>query len=585
MTNMQDVKSWSARHWRRIFLGMAAFLGVVALWFGGNPNPWSDPEHLAKVDVELDQNTRADLERELRTLARVAGITAPVALNKPFDPVKLNIHIVRGDLDGRDKLQDGDARYDAGWDVLLLSTRVVRPMVPGLEYANVHLSTDPQESLIAQTWFQFVVLHELGHRTLHRYVAVAKDVAEQQADKFAFEHLAELQVEQAGKGDDPNLFSPQLIAGLPPADRRIAVTASTLTMLSVGLQFSDVAFSTFFSDPAHDAFVKRFVPYLTELLLRTTTFQARTIVQLALAYLDRVRLTGESVVAEIHLSRPIGKLFYENGQVIVVADDKELNWARIDLPSPPYKTSAEGTGPAVIDVASWTKGNPPAPAEAEPSHEPPDPQELTRMLMETSGKAPAGVEFPRCDDVQSVPAEGSSLLLGFYCNFGLFGARYDTNAKTLSGLHQFNWTQKFLEQPGAVFPANGDASKGWLVIDTASDGKHDQEFALKLYELGQSPPKLVNEEPLVADTIPNGTSALDWFRISHPPVLSCDRLSANLITCLDYIDARFFFDVEHGVTLAVVYPASAYIAGAGEGRFIFYVPGGYHVFLIQLGVR
>jgi hypothetical protein len=131
------------------------------------------------------------------------------------------------------------------------------------------------------------LLHEFGHRTLHRNVdpttlfdQQARRRYEDEADAFAFDHLARLLTapnDMFGSASmRTGLLNRRNVDRLPESDRNAAIVASLIQEFSVNLLFSNTAVSTFDSEIAHTAFVERFKPRLGDLLSKTTTREGRT---------------------------------------------------------------------------------------------------------------------------------------------------------------------------------------------------------------------------------------------------------------------------------------------------------------------
>jgi hypothetical protein len=296
-------------------IGCGFLIGALLIWLAvSESNPWSSPSYVASLSEKMSDSELSVFQRDIGAIRSAVGTSASINVNQPWQSGALNVYVLASD-----KLlgwSSGGASYWPRQDVILIDKNAVWPYVTQSLYAGTNTLLTRQASNYDGLWRRFILLHELGHRTLHRNVdpttlfdRQARRRYEDEADAFAFDHLARLLTTP----NDPygeittraGLFNRRNIERLPEPDRNAAIVASLIQEFSVNLLFSNAAVSTFDSGIAHKAFVERFKPRLGELLSKTTTKEGRTYVLISLAAVERVESAGRNIVAEIVSELPI----------------------------------------------------------------------------------------------------------------------------------------------------------------------------------------------------------------------------------------------------------------------------------------
>jgi hypothetical protein len=355
-----DVDTALRRYGTKTAAGLV--LSALVVWLAvDSSNPWKNPSHLKTVTARVDESEVVALHDDVAAAIRAVHASAKVNLNGRWDRNSINVYLLESTDSALPGWGAGGASYHPRHDVLLIDKHVAWPYVTGPSYAAAATVASQERSASDRLWLQFVLLHELGHRTLHRHVkptAIADELMkrrlEDEADAFAFKHLANLVGEAPPSRERVGLFSRSRIARLPEADRSAAIIASLIEEFSVSLLFSNAAVSTYYSDTAHKAFVERFRPRVHDLLLKTTTKGGRIFVLLALAAIERVEEAGRNIVAEIVSEAPIKDVsFTEKGLRINVTHKPDpLELMAVEVP----RSSFMHGGPAPVRIRLATNG-------------------------------------------------------------------------------------------------------------------------------------------------------------------------------------------------------------------------------------
>lgn len=263
--------------------GVIALLLFVAL----EPSPGSrrgrdiDAALESGAILALDGAETSELFETLKILANAAGIDRPVTLNAPYRPDRLNVYITTPAARAVTHCGPGNAIYDPALDAIFVDVAVLRPFSKG--GLSGLLSTDqltaPTKQLVS-TYFNFVVLHEMGHRHLHRKAGTAifdragiSRRLEDEADDFAIKAMLKAystfmlssQVVASGiYGETYSsgmswLNSEELVAYPDETgqDRAALDLVMTVQAMTRGMFVEGYPFSPFYSDEAHATFIDR----------------------------------------------------------------------------------------------------------------------------------------------------------------------------------------------------------------------------------------------------------------------------------------------------------------------------------------
>jgi hypothetical protein len=223
---------------------------------------------IGEKDSQLLQQTAAEM-------VKANGIGADIAVNQRYDPSRLNIYVTSSAAERITNCGPGNAIYDSDLDTIfideqLFSTDGFRNIVDASGYTAVAGFREDLE--FPKIYTRFVLLHELGHRQLHRHVSffdrvletAAIDAREREADRFAIQAMETFYA--FDRTHDHLVGDPQLdlIGGsitlgpaIPPQAQIFADLAGTLFVMSVFNLHLNTPYSPFFQDKLHPTFLDR----------------------------------------------------------------------------------------------------------------------------------------------------------------------------------------------------------------------------------------------------------------------------------------------------------------------------------------
>lgn len=281
--------------------------------------------------VQLTPKERADLERRLARL--VAGIHLKLALNEPFQKDHFNVFITLPTTVGLTGCGQGNAVYNSQLDCIFMDRAIAFPTRVQSTFAASMIMGDQGSDAASRTYFDYVVLHELGHRTLHAHLrksfdsgAVQDSIArriEAEADSYAIFQLNNLDSSQKSQSQPLERtlgrFKEPTDAAQQPEDITGSRLGEMAYELSRSMLFAEVPYSPFTSDYGHPAFVNRMEILLQEVLSHARAPKAKTFAELAGEHLRRIGSVRERLVCELHLDEPILRMDWVGGDLIVIS--------------------------------------------------------------------------------------------------------------------------------------------------------------------------------------------------------------------------------------------------------------------------
>ncbi len=590
-------------------------------------NSWRDAQFIREVALELPAQVHEQLVHELRRVTNSVGSELPIRINAPYQQNALNIYITRSSAAHLTGCRPGDARYDASRDIVLIDEGVVWPLATSVGFASIHVrpTMGNNRENSPKVWLHFALLHELGHRSLHRSL-LARLTAhprslEDEADTFAFSGLERLAAD--GEYDSAAAVNVLRVSHeLDGVDRSAAEMAALVQQMSVTLLFGGSHFSPYHSDVSHAAFVARFRPRLIEALSRARWDTARTYVLLALAYLDRVEEAAGAVVGEIYSALPLSNVSFINDNLtLTTAVQEEADAQIFRLPT----TLFTGNPNASVRLQLPNNEFP-----GETSNER-DPQEsiaqrrrvilaseggqLEWRLLDVRGKlVVARADRLLHQDIKNFFGIGEEELAGCETDLNARESRIDVSfscrdstvwsgdstglffvgeldPKTLQIVHLDSFYGP-RRAPGdrqrdtqSLLDMHFDGEREvFVVTDTLAD-HHTRRFELRISRLGLGAGPVIASRALTVDWIPTGGQLYEWLRVSHPGVISCTDQGDGLATCTEFLDSVFLFDARSGSLSTLFYPAAALMTADDESFAAFYAPGGHKVFVVDLESR
>lgn len=286
-----------------------------------------------------DAATAAQMKEVLQRIATVAGVTDDLLVNTAVNKQKLNIYLTRS---SSGLCEPANAYYDAVIDAIFVDVGILEPAVLSGTFASARAGGSIRKSE-AEAYLRFIVLHELGHRQLHRDIALSglsgdeSKKLETEADDYALSTI--ISAFEAGG------FSPasQAVAvsgklrlpqghNLTPKDIAIADLVSMIFRVTEGLLYSNAAYSPHTVDRFHPSFISRAERLLELAAQRALHPNITAYVKLAASHLLRLRAATPRLFAEIYCPTAIEVALHSEDAVIVV--DHEGVIYRAALPDP-----------------------------------------------------------------------------------------------------------------------------------------------------------------------------------------------------------------------------------------------------------
>jgi hypothetical protein len=275
-----DAKPLSVAKW---VCGIGAL--ALLIWLALDSSPRQ--RRLDELSRALRQHTIGTLpEVQSRTLeATLAGISAAlglktsVALNQPFRDGSLNVYTTTPSLVETTHCPYGNVIYDAELDAIFIDQSILDDS----DYRSLYQAAGESSILsfgelpFLDVYVRFVLLHELGHRALHRNIglqtpggvhALARErrrEIEAEADEYALRGLQALYRWDAAHGHQlvgaplndtiglSEFFGPKI----SDEDRVWVDLTGMLWAMSVMNLFISTPYSPYFTDEAHPTYLDR----------------------------------------------------------------------------------------------------------------------------------------------------------------------------------------------------------------------------------------------------------------------------------------------------------------------------------------
>lgn len=571
---------------RRI-LAVIVIALILLLAFSGKSDPWSNSERIAHVLFPLEKDDRVQLENELGSILEGLSLEIKASINLPAEKNTLGIYVIKAEAREELGLQPGNAMYVPRHDVILLDEELVRPTSIRLQFGGI-LLTEPDRSLISViAWRRFVLLHEIGHRELHRGLLARftdKGQRELEADEFALrgmqKHFSISSNRYSGEG---TLRTNGVhYDSLSLSEQQPVVLSALAQEVAVSLLFGSGRHSTFYRSHSHDNVIDRF----RRILSSSGDLNGAPAVyrDLSLAYLDRLDRSQNRLVREIQLPKPIVG--------VVKADDT-------------LELSLEGEKSVTLSIDELLTAGEPLVVTQEASLKL-NSREITSQEVD-KGIAVGPSNF-KANVLQYIKDE--------------YGLRNNVQCRTDSPLTFENKTYLtvwcsdhsnsraefsiFLTESVspfqdatvvASFPIPDilylDPSPGFEVVTAIKDGQPTtylfadtsarhrlRSFEISVWNLrDHSLPKFIDRKEQVSDMVPLGTRLDDWVKVIHPALLQCDRVGKS-IACIQYLDGEYLFDVDEESIKLLFYPPGGQRLQLDETHRIYWARGGYKLYSV-----
>jgi hypothetical protein len=288
---------------------------------------------------KIDENERRSVEQVIDEMLRANNIQASVAVNKQFDPRRLNIYVTSSSAEAVTRCGAGNALYDAELDAIFIDEQFFsrdgfRSIVEASSYSAVLGFRDDLE--FPKVYARFVLLHELGHRQLHRYRPRGRrdlnagsaevDNIERQADRFAVQAMEKF---YAYDREHLRLVSQPLIdliggssffgPNVSPETQVYVDLAGTLFVMSVFNFYLNTPYSPFFTDRLHPSFLDRAQGAIDAILERPAlNQQLRGNLRSLRASLTRTMRIGQLPFKEILVPAPISDVAFGSDRLLIL---------------------------------------------------------------------------------------------------------------------------------------------------------------------------------------------------------------------------------------------------------------------------
>ncbi|HWM23757.1 MAG TPA: hypothetical protein VNP98_02960 [Chthoniobacterales bacterium] len=285
----------------------------------------------------------AFLRDTLEWLAPDVGVRVPIVINAQPQPGSLHIYVTTPAAIKVTGCGRGNAIYDATLDAIFVDENIVRPEeLPLLGERGRRSMYDLKSYVYVPVYLRFILLHELGHRQLHRRSGGFFDLrrgsrrAEREADVFATLHLQKAYAKDLATGGHrigaktAGLLQMKM-EEVKPEERVWVDLVGSVSAMSQVLMFSASGFSSFYEDAAHPNFI-----YRADTILETAIRDPRTSPTLKAhaeyhrESLRRTRKVAESKIAEIQVSEGVQNVTFDDNRLIVMTNGGHIFTAPVD---------------------------------------------------------------------------------------------------------------------------------------------------------------------------------------------------------------------------------------------------------------
>ena len=332
-------------------------IAVLIAWLAWSPS--SDDERINRIDAalasgsigHLDHDNEEKLRKTVQWLFSAAGFSGTVTVDQPYSAQARNqgvlqIFVTTPDTYAFTSCGPGNAVYDAALDAIFIDKEIVIPTdwetllrtPDGRGGLDIPLGLEDAPFL--RVYERFVILHEMGHRKLHRHAATSFDVRssatsaelrkmEGDADEFAVEKMNDayptaskfgvVAIEQY-TGDTINY---SVKDSMPIPDQVQASLVEMGQAIASGRLALPSTTPLFREDYAHPSYLDRAQGLVRESLRRTDIDpDLRLYTQYVDNSFDRLQEARKSGMIEITANEPIGgAIFDERGLIVVLSGE------------------------------------------------------------------------------------------------------------------------------------------------------------------------------------------------------------------------------------------------------------------------
>src|SRR5579871_6309301 len=378
------LKSMTGRVWtvRGLIFVAIALLIAWLVW-----SPSSDDKRIDRINAaltngsigHLDRDNEEKLRKTVEWLFAAAGFPGSVTVDKPYSKQAssqgiLQVFVTTPETSSFTSCGPGNAVYDAALDAIFIDKEIVIPT----DWQKLLATPDGRGGLDIPlglndapwlwVYARFVILHEMGHRKLHRHAATSFDVRssgasdvlrkmEGEADEFAVARMNDaypiaskfgvVAVEQ-NTGDTINY---SVKPSMPIPDQVQASLVEMAQAVASGRLALPSTTPLFRDDYAHPSYLDRAQGLVRESLRRT---DINPDLRLYSQYVDnsfvRLQEARRSGMIEVTADEPIGGIIFDERGMIVV-----LSGVLYRVPYSELEKLLEENKPISLDAAGADK--------------------------------------------------------------------------------------------------------------------------------------------------------------------------------------------------------------------------------------
>lgn len=333
-----------AKSWRR--LAAVLFVAVLAGLLALSQSPKT--RRAAALDQALaegligrvDKVQEERLRNTITLMIEALGLDVTIAIDEKFDSSKLKVYTTSAGAEAITGCGPGNAKYDPELDAIFIDESFFQ--VDGFRHifeassygAVLGFREDP---VFPEVFLRFVLMHELGHRALHRNIAASgagTTSREIEADNFALDGLRKFYALDRTRGS--GLVQPPLIElvggsalvreDLSPEEQVYVDLAGALFIMSVWNLYLGTPYSPFYHDAEHPTFLDRTATALKALRGRDDIgAELRSNLAFLSASVERESAVGGRTFTEVLTSAPISDVgFSTSGLMVLTVGNQQL---------------------------------------------------------------------------------------------------------------------------------------------------------------------------------------------------------------------------------------------------------------------
>src|SRR5258706_2418499 len=306
----------------------------------------------------LGETEEIDFRTRIEAVAAAAEISTPLIIDATPERGHLHFYVTDPAISWFTNCGNGNAIYDSDLDAVFLDRSLWDPLELPKIGQSWPFTQEGRHFGFSRTFVDFILLHELGHRELHRSRWTLFDVGlseqtrqkEIDADAFALNGLQTGYVKGLLGKDETTVEELAEIAitrALDPKQRGIISLLYSTAQMSVGLLFSRGSFSSLYTDSGHPSFGQR-VEYMSRTLppLYKDDHLLHPYINYFLQVSERMEAVRHQDLLELHTSSPVEAVQFDD-RGLTILDTSWRVW-HVDSADLKVKTSGLSTEPKFV---------------------------------------------------------------------------------------------------------------------------------------------------------------------------------------------------------------------------------------------